>query len=128
MDVSRIEKLFQIYVFNGCIGSSDGTHVGLLCFPSWAFNNHKEQKLAVPSRNCNATVRHWRKIIGTTLGHLGTWNDKPFVIFDELIKNIQNGELMEDKEYESFELDKDDYVVTIKYLGAWFIADNDYLE
>ena len=67
-------------------------------------------------------------MIGTTLGHLGTCNDKSIVIFDELTKNIHNVELMEYEEFELFKLDKDGNVVTIKHSGAWFLVDNGYLE
>ena len=66
--------------------------------------------------------------MGTTYGHPGTWNDKTLVLFDDLIKNTHNGELMEDKQFELFELDRDGNIVSIKYLGAWFLVDNGYLE
>ena len=102
-DMSRIENLFTIAGFNGCIGSSDGTHVGLLCCPTWAFNNHKGFKLAIPSRNYNATVAHWKQILGTTFGHPGTGNDKSLILFDELIKNIHEGKLMADNEFKQIE-------------------------
>lgn len=128
MDKSRIEKLFNIAGLNGCYGSSDGTHIGLLSCPSWAFNNHKGFKLSVPSRNYNATVTHSKQIIGTTFGHPGTWNDKTLILFDELIKSVHDGNLMEDKEFELFELDNDGNLKTIKYTGAWFLVDNGYLD
>ena len=128
MDKSCIEKLFNTSALNGCYGSSDGTHIGLLSCPSWAFNNDKGFKLAVPSRNYNATVTHWRQIIGTTFGHPGTWNDKTLILFDELIRSFHDGKLMEDKEFELLELDKDGNLKTIKYSGAWFLVDNGYLD
>lgn len=128
MDTKRIERLFRMAGFNGCIGSSDGTHIGLLSCPSWAFNNHKGFKLAIPSRNYNATVTHWKQILGITFGHPGTWNDKTLVLFDELIKSVHDGKLMEDEEFELFELDKDGNVQTVLYSGAWFLVDNGYLD
>ena len=128
MDSKRIEKLFRIAGFNGCHGSSDGTHIGLLSCPSWAFNNHKGFKLGVPSRNYNATVTHCKQILGTTFGHPGTWNDKTLVLFDELIKSVHDGKLMKDKEFELFELDKDGNLVSILYSGVWFLVDNGYLD
>ena len=128
MDMSRIEKLFNFAGFNGCIGSSDGTHIGMLCCPSWAFHNHKGYKLAIPSRNYNATVAHWRQILGSTFGHPGTWNDKSLILFDDLIKNIHEGKLFANNEFKLFELDKDGNVVEITYLGVWFLVDNGYLD
>ena len=128
MDFSRIEKLFNFAGFNGCIGSSDGTHIGLLCCPSWAFHNHKGFKLAIPSRNYNATVSHWKQIMGTTFGHPGTWNDKSLILFDDLIKNIHEGKLLADNEFKLLELDKEGNVVEITYIGVWFLVDNGYLD
>eukprot|EP00957_Ditylum_brightwellii_P196286 14954905-Ditylum_brightwellii.AAC.1 len=90
MDSKRIEKLFKISGFNGCHGSPDGTHIGLLSCPSWAFNNHEGFKLTIPSRNYNATVTRWKQILGTTFGHPGTWNDETLVLFDELIKSVHD--------------------------------------
>ena len=123
-----IEKLSKIAGLNGCHGSSDGTHVGLLSCPSWAFNNHKGFKLAVPSRNYNATVTHWKQILGTTFGHPGTWKDKTLVLFDDLIKNVHDGKFLQDNEFELFELDTDVNLVSIMYSGAWFLVDNGYLD
>ena len=128
MDMSRIEKLFNIAGFNVCIGSSDGTHIGMLCCPSWAFHNHKGFKLAIPSRNYNATVTHWRQIMGTTFGHPGTYNDKTLVLFDDLIKNTHDGKWLQDKQFELLELDRDGNIIPVIYLGAWFLVDNGYLE
>ena len=66
--------------------------------------------------------------MGTTFGHPGTWNDRSLVLFDEFIKSVHNGELIEDKEFELFELDANGNVVLIKYSGEWFLIDNGYLE
>ena len=51
--------------------------------------------------------------MGTTFGYPGTWNDKSLVLFDELIKSAHNCELMEDKEFDFFELDANRNVVLI---------------
>ena len=128
MDTSSIENIFKSAGLNGCHGSSDGTHIGLLSCPTWAFNNHKGFKLAIPSRNYNATVTHWKQIIGTTFGHPGTWNDKTLILFDELIQSVHDGKLMVEKEFELLELDKYGTVCSIKYSGVWFLVDNGYLD
>lgn len=109
------------------MGSSDGTHIGMLCCPSWAFHNHKGFKLAMPSRNYNATVTHWKQILGTTCGHPVTWNDKTLIIFDELIQGVHEGKLMNKQEFKLFELNKEGIVEEVTYQGAWFIVDNGYL-
>ena len=74
--VTEQEKIFALAGFNGCIGSSDATHIPMLKCPHWAHNNHKGFKLNVPARTYNVTVDHSRRILGSTAGHPGTWNDK----------------------------------------------------
>ena len=121
IDTSQIEKIFRLAGFNGCMGSSDGTHIGMLCCPSWAFHNHKGFKLAMPSRNYNATVTHWKQILGTTCGHPGTWNDKSLILFDELIQGVHEGKFMAKEEFKLFELNKDRIVEEVTYQGAWLV-------
>ena len=77
--VGERESLFRSAGFNGCMGSSDATHVGMLACPQWAQTEHKGFKLNIPSRTYNVTVDHTRKVIGTTCGHPATWNDKTIV-------------------------------------------------
>ena len=127
LDVTAFEQVFAIAGFNGCIGSSDATHVGLLQCPSWALINHKGHKLGIPSRNYNATVTHSRQVLGTTCGHPGTWNDKTIVMFDHLIRGVHEGELFSDNEFTLLELNDDGEETEITYKGAWFIVDNGYL-
>ena len=45
-------------------------------------------KLAIPSRNYNATVTHYHQILGTTCGHPGTWNDKTLILSDDFICGV----------------------------------------
>jgi hypothetical protein len=127
LDASEYQKLFAIAGFDGCIGSSDATHVGLLSCPSWAQINHKGHKMAIPSRNYNATVTHSRQILGTTCGHPGTWNDKTLVLFDNLIRGVHEGELFSDNEFKLLEINENNEEVEVTYKGAWFIVDNGYL-
>ena len=127
LDVSAFEKIFAIAGFNGCVGSSDATHIGLLQCPSWALINHKGHKLGIPSRNYNATVTHSRQVLGTTCGHPGTWNDKTLVLFDNLIRGVHEGELYSDNEFKLLELNDNNEEVEVTYKGAWFIVDNGYL-
>ena len=113
---------------NGCLGSGDGTHVGMQQCPSWAMINHKGFKLAIPSRNYNATVTHYHQILGTTCGHPGTWNDKTIVLFDELIRGVHEGRIYSDHEFKLYELDSNNNQTQVTYQGAWFIVDNGYLD
>ena len=127
VDVSIFEKVFALAGFNGCIGSTDGTHVGMLQCPSWACINHSGHKLATPSRNYNATVTHAHQILGTTCGHPGSWNDKTLIMFDDLIRGVNEGRHYTNNEFKLLELDKDKQEVEVIYQGVWFIVDNGYL-
>jgi hypothetical protein len=127
-DASTFERLFALAGFNGCIGSADGTHVGMLRCPSWASINHTGHKLAIPSRNYNATVTHSHQILNTTCGHPGTWNDKTLIMYDELIRGVKEGRIYSKNVFKLFELDKNKNEVQVTYQGAWFIVDNGYLD
>jgi hypothetical protein len=126
-DVAHFQNVFGLAGFDGAMGSSDGTNIGMLTCPNWAVIGHKGFKLAIPSRNYNATVTHARQILGTTCGHPGTWNDKTVVLFDDLIKGVNEGKHYQDNEFSLFEKDENGDVVKIKYKGVWFIVDNGYL-
>ena len=51
-DSKRIEKLFKIAGFNGCVMDHPMELILVLYYlvQDWAFNNHKGFKLAIPSR------------------------------------------------------------------------------
>ena len=70
--VSDQEKMFALAGFNGCIGSSDATHIPMLKCPHWAKISHKGFKLNFPARTYNVTCDNSRRIIGTTMGHPAT--------------------------------------------------------
>ena len=125
--VSDQEKMFAMAGFNGCIGSSDATHIPMLKCPNWAQISHKGFKLNFPARTYNVTCDHSRRIIGTTMGHPATWNDKTLILFDEMISKVNSGNIPEDYEFDLFEKIEDDNVVEVRYKGVWFMVDNGYL-
>mmetsp|Transcript_42182 Transcript_42182/g.89733 ORF Transcript_42182/g.89733 Transcript_42182/m.89733 type:complete len:97 (+) Transcript_42182:867-1157(+) len=62
--------------FPGCISSGDATHIGMLkCFYKLKQHN-KSFKLNMPSRTYNTHVTHRRRILHSTPGHPGRWNDQ----------------------------------------------------
>ena len=121
------EKLFKIAGFDGCIGSTDATHVAMLKCPAWASNNNKGFKLNLPSRTYNATVDHSRRILCSTTGHPATWNDKTLVLFDPLLTKVKDRKLHENYEFRLYEHDRSGNIVEVCYVGVWFIVDNGYL-
>ena len=126
-DVKVQESVFKLAGFDGCIGSSDGTHIPMLKCSQWATNLHKGFKLNVPARSYNVTVDHSRRILSSTTGHPGTWNDKSLILFDDFICNVHNGKLYEDYEFKLYENDINGTVHQIVYKGVWFMVDNGYL-
>jgi hypothetical protein len=127
-DVETFQRIFALAGFDGAIGSTDATQVGMLQCPSWAGINHKGFKLAIPSRNYNATVSHSRQILGTTCGHPGTWNDKTLVLFDDLIRGVNDRKHYRNNEFQLLEEDDNGNIVEVTYQGVWFIVDNGYLD
>ena len=125
--VHEQESIYRKAGFNGCIGSSDATHIAMLKCPQWASQNHKGFKLSVPARTYNVTGDHSRRILGSTFGHPGTWNDKTLVLFDKLICDVKNGIIPDNFEFKLFQKNEHNEIVEIVYKGVWFIVDNGYL-
>ena len=71
------------------------------------------------------TVNHRRRILCTTRGHPGTWNDRSVVLFDSFIRGIKRGKYMNDHTFQLCEL-RDGTVVDVTYKGVWIIVDNGY--
>ena len=126
-DICEQERLFRQAGFNGCIGSSDATHVGMLSCAIWAKIMHKGFKLNIPSRTYNMTVTHSRKILGSTLGHPATWNDKTLQLYDELLCGVRDSVLHDTFEFMLYDIDEEGNVIEVPYKGVWFMVDNGYL-
>ena len=112
---------------HGAFGSTDATHVGMRNCPYGYQNLHDSFKLDMPTRTYNVTVNHRRKILSSTRGHPGRWNDKTLILFDDLAMGIKNGKLYHDVQYKLFETDANDEVKEVLYQGVWLIVDNGYL-
>jgi hypothetical protein len=116
--------------YHGCIGSSDGTHVGMERCSNWLKQAHSGPKLNMPSRTFNLTSNHRKRILSTTKGHPARWNDKTLQLFDEFMTGIYDGSLLDDVEFELLEYDgegEDANVVVCKYGGVWLMVDNGYI-
>ena len=127
LNIPEQEHLFRLAGFNGCIGSSDATHVIMLKCASWATLSHKGFKLNLPARSYNLTCTHTKQILCSTNGHPSTWNDKTLVLFDPLLSGVNDGELFNDFEFTLFEKNTSNEIVEVKYKGVWFMVDNGYL-
>ena len=110
--------MFKLAGFDGCIGSTDATHVGILKCAAWAHIIHKGFKLNIPSRTYNMTVNHCHQILGSTSGHPATWNNKTLILFDELVRNVNDGIIPNDHEFMLYEHDKYGNIVEVGYKGV----------
>jgi hypothetical protein len=117
---------FEMAGLPGCTGSFDATHVvHEKC--SYRLNRmHKGCKSKNTTRTFNLGANHRRQILCSTTGHPGSWNDKTLVLFDKFLRDVKNGSIMQDNEFEMLE-ERDGKVVSVKYRGVWVVVDNGYL-
>jgi hypothetical protein len=100
------------------VGSTDATHI---CMEKCTYrlkNHHLSYKEHLTARTYNMTVNHRRRILSTTTGHPARWNDKTLIWFDQFVRAVYDGEILDDVEFELLERDAHGRVVTIKYKGA----------
>ena len=124
--ISESSYEYGIAGFPGCIGSQDATHVGMLRCQHRLKQYHDSFKLSTPSRTYNITVNHRRRILSSTRGHPGRWNDKSVVMYDYLSCGLRDGTLYNNIEFELLERCNSG-VRARKYKGGWIIVDNGYL-
>ena len=115
-------------VFYGFIVSSDATHVFHHNCSDWAHNIHKSWKSKIPYRNYNIIVNHNRRILHSTNGHPGTYNDQSLQEEDVFLRCVKDGRKYSDLQFELYEMNSDGCVYKKPYKGAWFIVDNGYKE
>jgi hypothetical protein len=109
--------------FPGCIGSTDATHIPVEKVSYGLRQAHLGFKVASTTRTYNLTVNHRRKILHSTQGHPGRWNNKTLVRFDGFMHQLREGDF---NETVSFKLEVQDASLTVN--GAYIIVDNGYLQ
>jgi len=81
-----------------------------------------------PARTYNVSVNHRQRVLHSTGGHPGRWNDKTLAIFDNFLSGIHESKILQDVEFELFAwsgaVGSD--VCVKKYRGAWGLVDNGY--
>ncbi|KAL7545812.1 hypothetical protein ACHAWF_016511 [Thalassiosira exigua] len=118
---------YEMAGFPGCISSGDATHIGMLRCYHQLRNHNKSFKLNMPSRTYNTHVTHRRRILHSTPGHPGRWNDKTLQLFDSFCKTLRDGNRFNDLVFELKERAADGTIKSVRYCGAWEIVDNGYL-
>jgi DDE superfamily endonuclease len=113
--------------FVGAVGSTDATHVlhERICYAGR--QSHSGYKMPGTTRSYNLTVNHRRKILMSTSGSPGRWNDKTLIKYDTFVRGIYEGDHLDKVEFELLERDNDRNVHKVKYRGAWVLVDNGYL-
>lgn len=118
---------FEMAGFPGCVGSADATHITIEKCSHRLRQNHKGGKTKLTTRTYNISVNHRRRIIGTTRGHPGSWNDQTLVLFDSFIRGLKPGKNLQGVAFELLERNDKGEVVAVQYKGAYVIVDNGYL-
>lgn len=118
---------FAMAGLNGAVASTDATHVTSEKCEFNLRNNHLNGRSSFTTRTFNVTVNHRRRILFSTTGGPGRWNDKTTVLFDEFVSGIHDGDIMQDNEFELLERGRDGSIRTVKYKGGYVIVDNGYL-
>ena len=128
VDVEANSKEYGIAGLPGCMGSQDATHIGMHRCQYRLRQYHNSYKLPMPTRTYNLTVNHRRRILSSTRGHPGRWNDKTLVLYDKLSTDLRDGRKYSDIEFELLERDPvTKNIKVVRYTGAWLIVDNGYL-
>jgi hypothetical protein len=78
-------KEFAQAGFHGCVASSDATHIAIEKCSYRLRQNHLGGKMLHTARTFNLSANHRRRILTTTQGYPGRWNDKTLVLFDDLV-------------------------------------------
>lgn len=123
-EIADAMKEFKEAGFDGCIGSADATHVVMEKCSAKLKNQHLGGKLSQTARAYEITVNHRRRILSTTVGFPGRWNDKTVVRFDGFINRIHRGITYNNVQYELHKQNGDKQKIT----GAWILVDGGYLK
>jgi hypothetical protein len=116
---------FAIAGLPGAFASTDATNIiHELC--NWKNRRaHIGFKSKSACRTYNTTVNHRRRILATTFGNPGSFNDKTLILFDTFIRDIKRGEKLDDYTFELLER-RGEEVVAVQYQGVWIVVDNGY--
>jgi hypothetical protein len=113
--------------FPGCVGLSDCTHLTTERCEYNLKNNHLGAKSSHTTCTFNLTCNHRRRILHTTCGGPGRWNNMTMVRFDTFFTDIRAGRILTDNEFELLSYNKKGNDVTAQYNAVYVIVDNGYL-
>ena len=117
---------FEKAGFPGCVGSCDCTHIATEKCQYNLKNNHTGRNKKATTRTFNLTANHRRRILHSTRGGPGRWNDQTMVTYDRFITGMHEGTELSDIQFKLFEYDGDGDVISRDYSGGYVIVDNGY--
>ena len=123
-DLQECEAAYKMAGFPGCIGSTDATHIVLEKVSYSHRQEHLGFKSSCTTRTYNLTVNHKRRILHSTRGHPGRWNDKTLVRFDHFMEQLRNGSFNDTMSFDLFKATDE----KVRMNGAYVIVDNGYLD
>ena len=88
----RHMREFTVAGLPGALGSTDATHITMWNCVYNLRNNHLGGKSKSTTRSYNMTVNHRRRILHSTRGGPGRWNEQTMVLFDNFVKGIYDGD------------------------------------
>ena len=131
---SRKEEFYQTMKdyarmgLHGAVGSMDATHISSFRIPASQANAHSSFKHNNPARSYNITVSRKGKILHSTSGFPGRWNDKTIVRYDDFYSLIMENRIGDDVFFYLYYKDPDNGEIKLQqYQGVWIIVDNGYL-
>ena len=118
---------FIVSGFPGCVGSSDCTHIATERCEYSLRNQHIGAKSSHPTRTFSLTANHRCRILHTSSGGPGSWNDQTMVRQDDFLSGIYHGLYLDDVQFELRDYTKSGTIINKKYRGKYVIVDNGYL-
>ena len=112
--------------FPGCVGSCDCTHIATEKCQYNLKNNHTGRNKKATTRTFNLTANYRRRILHSTCGGPGRWNDQTMVTYDGFITGMHEGTELSDVQFQLYEYNDEGDVISRDYSGGYVIVDNGY--
>ena len=114
--------------FPGCVGSSDCTHIVTDWCEYNLKNNYLGAKSSLTTWTFSLTCNHHRRILHTTIGGPGRWNDQSMVRMDFFVSGIRDRSILEDVNFKLLAYDKAGRIKKVRFSGGYLIVDNGCLD
>jgi len=99
----------------GCIGSMDVTHIMCKRVFKYMRQSHVGFNMSQTARTYNLIVNHACRILSTSHGHPGSWNDKTLVLFNDFVSCLHDSTILNDFSFSLLEQSADSMVVEVPY-------------